>query len=87
MTDYGSHGAGTDDEILTPFVMWGAGVKINPTHQTINQIDLVPLQAALLNIPIPVNSLGVLPLQLLDAQSKYKFQAACANLKQVGIFI
>lgn len=83
MSDYGSHGAGTDDEILTPFIAWGAGIRPLNSIQTVNQIDLAPLQAAVLNVPIPTNNFGILPLNLLNASSKYKFQAASANLKQV----
>jgi hypothetical protein len=30
-----------------------------------------------------MNSVGVLPLELLDAVPKYKYQAACNNLKQM----
>merc|ERR1711937_633637 len=27
MTNWGSHGAGSDEEILTPFAAWGAGIR------------------------------------------------------------
>jgi hypothetical protein len=30
-----------------------------------------------------MNSVGTLPIDLLDANAKYRFQAVCANLKQV----
>lgn len=84
MTDYGSHGAAENDEILTPLVLWGSGIKPMPSQQVIiNQIDLTSLQSALLNIPIPTNNFGILPIQFLNVSSKYKFQSACANLKQV----
>ncbi|KAI6203354.1 GPI ethanolamine phosphate transferase 1 [Aphelenchoides besseyi] len=83
MSDFGSHGSGTDDEILTPLVVWGAGIRTSGVNQIINQIDLAPLQSALLNIPIPVNSMGVLPLHFIDASDKYKYQAGCGNLKQI----
>ncbi|KAI6225708.1 GPI ethanolamine phosphate transferase 1 [Aphelenchoides besseyi] len=83
MSDFGSHGSGTDDEILTPLVVWGAGIRTSGVNQIINQIDLAPLQSALLNIPIPVNSMGVLPLHFIDASDKYKYQAGCGNLKQM----
>ena len=31
-----------------------------------------------------MNSVGILRLELLDVQSKMKYQAACSNLKQVS---
>lgn len=38
MTDWGSHGAGTDEEVLTPFVIWGSGVRPSPLKKKINQV-------------------------------------------------
>uniref|UniRef100_A0A915CFC6 GPI ethanolamine phosphate transferase 1 n=1 Tax=Parascaris univalens TaxID=6257 RepID=A0A915CFC6_PARUN len=83
MTDWGSHGAGTDEEVLTPFVIWGSGVRPSPLKKKINQVDLAPLMAALLGIPVPMNSVGSLPIELLDASPKYLFQSSYANLKQM----
>jgi hypothetical protein len=31
MTDWGSHGTGMDEETVTPFVAWGAGIRQPPT--------------------------------------------------------
>lgn len=84
MTDWGSHGAGTDDETLTPLVAWGAGIRASVRHEEIAQIDLAPLMAALLNVPIPVNSMGIMPLRLLAANERYSYQAACGNFEQVS---
>ncbi|VDD84896.1 unnamed protein product [Enterobius vermicularis] len=86
MTDWGSHGAGTDAEVLTPFVFWGAGVKNLPKKMAINQVDTTPLMAALLGVAIPMNNVGVLPHECLDANAKYIFQSSYANFKQV-IFV
>uniref|UniRef100_A0A915ENH7 GPI ethanolamine phosphate transferase 1 n=1 Tax=Ditylenchus dipsaci TaxID=166011 RepID=A0A915ENH7_9BILA len=83
MTDWGSHGAGTDDEILTPLLVWGAGVKNYKYKQSLNQVDLAPLQSSLLGLAVPVNSMGILPIELLDASPKYKFFAAYGNFKQM----
>uniref|UniRef100_F1KUM5 GPI ethanolamine phosphate transferase 1 n=1 Tax=Ascaris suum TaxID=6253 RepID=F1KUM5_ASCSU len=83
MTDWGSHGAGTDEEVLTPFVIWGSGVRPSPLKKKINQVDLAPLMAALLGVPVPMNSVGSLPIELLDASPKYLFQSSYANLKQM----
>lgn len=38
MTDWGSHGAGTDSEIFTPFIFWGSGIKPFSTQQLIDQV-------------------------------------------------
>uniref|UniRef100_A0AC34QAF1 GPI ethanolamine phosphate transferase 1 n=1 Tax=Panagrolaimus sp. JU765 TaxID=591449 RepID=A0AC34QAF1_9BILA len=85
MTDWGSHGSGTDDEILTPFVAWGAGIHKKRGKSVINQVDVAPFISALLGIAVPMNSVGVLPLEFLDGQPQYKFQASCANLKQMVV--
>ncbi|VDO92054.1 unnamed protein product [Heligmosomoides polygyrus] len=80
MTDWGSHGAGTDDEVLTPFVAWGAGVqKGGPTFQ----VDITPLLASLIGIAVPVNSMGVLPVQVLDVTQNYLFKSSLANFLQL----
>jgi phosphatidylinositol glycan class N len=34
MTNWGSHGAGTQDETETPFVAWGAGIRSAKTRGT-----------------------------------------------------
>jgi hypothetical protein len=39
--------------------------------------------AALIGVAVPMNSVGRLPLDYLNATPKYQFQASCANLKQV----
>uniref|UniRef100_A0A7E4VRC3 GPI ethanolamine phosphate transferase 1 n=1 Tax=Panagrellus redivivus TaxID=6233 RepID=A0A7E4VRC3_PANRE len=83
MTDWGSHGSGTDDEILTPFIAWGAGVRSLASKQVINQVDVAPFVSALLGTAVPMNSVGVLPLSFLKAPPQYKYQAACGNLKQM----
>uniref|UniRef100_A0AC35G6A4 GPI ethanolamine phosphate transferase 1 n=1 Tax=Panagrolaimus sp. PS1159 TaxID=55785 RepID=A0AC35G6A4_9BILA len=83
MTDWGSHGSGTDDEILTPFVAWGSGIQGTVVKQIINQVDIAPFISALIGIAVPMNSVGVLPLNMLKATPQFKYQAACGNLKQM----
>lgn len=39
-------------------------------YNRINQIDIVPALAALLNLPIPKNSLGVIPMEILSTWSE-----------------
>lgn len=83
MTDWGSHGAGTDAEVLTPFVVWGSGIQPSSLKKEISQVDLAPLMAAVLGTPVPMNSVGILPLTFLNAQPRYQFQSSYANLKQM----
>uniref|UniRef100_A0A8R1I224 GPI ethanolamine phosphate transferase 1 n=2 Tax=Caenorhabditis japonica TaxID=281687 RepID=A0A8R1I224_CAEJA len=85
MTDWGSHGAGSDEEVLTPFVAWGAGVKKGSSKPDIHQIDLAPLISALIGIPIPVNSMGILPVQMMSSKNggSYAFKAIDANFRQL----
>ncbi|VDK86598.1 unnamed protein product [Litomosoides sigmodontis] len=83
MTDWGSHGAGTEAELTTPLVIWGCGVRGSTVRNKVSQIDLSPLMSALLGCPIPMNSFGTVPLHLLNATPKYKFMVAYANFKQM----
>lgn len=84
MTDWGSHGAGSDDEVFTPFVAWGAGIKKGGPKLDLHQIDLAPLISSLIGCPIPVNSMGILPVQMMDSKSSsYEFKAIEANFRQL----
>lgn len=84
MTDWGSHGAGSNEEVLTPFIVWGAGVKKGGARHSVKQIDLTPLISTLIGIPIPVNSFGVLPIHLISLeQPAYQFRAVYANFLQL----
>ncbi|KAM3725363.1 GPI ethanolamine phosphate transferase [Dirofilaria immitis] len=83
MTDWGSHGAGTEVELITPLVAWGRGIRSSTVRNEISQIDLSSLMSALLGCPIPMNSFGIVPLHLLDATPRYKFMVAYANFKQM----
>ncbi|CAI5439744.1 unnamed protein product [Caenorhabditis angaria] len=86
MTDWGSHGAGTNQEVLTPFLAWGAGIRKGGARVTINQIDLAALISILIGKPIPVNSMGVLPIHVMEnreSSMKYEFRASLANFLQL----
>ncbi|CAJ0577592.1 unnamed protein product, partial [Mesorhabditis spiculigera] len=83
MTDWGSHGAGSDAEVLTPFVAWGAGVKSSGARINISQVDVAVLLSSLLGVPIPVNSAGILPKDVLAASEEYIFRANYANFQQL----
>uniref|UniRef100_A0A915MCE4 GPI ethanolamine phosphate transferase 1 n=1 Tax=Meloidogyne javanica TaxID=6303 RepID=A0A915MCE4_MELJA len=74
---------GTPDEVQTPFVAWGSGIA--PTKINLTQVDIAPLQSALLGIAIPSNSFGIVPINLLGhLPDKYIFQSVYANFKQMS---
>ncbi|VDO09185.1 unnamed protein product [Rodentolepis nana] len=87
MTDWGSHGAGSAHETITPLIAWGKHIPrpaplfklsdLSPTTKSssridIRQADLCPLIACLLGIPIPAHSIGELPLEFLDLDPSLK---------------
>ena len=83
MTDWGSHGAGSEHETLTPFVVWGSGINGRKQRERagdecdkfdnlqpferINQIDIASFISALISIPTPSNSLGSLPWRFINS--------------------
>ncbi|CAG4978608.1 unnamed protein product [Parnassius apollo] len=97
MTDWGSHGTGDDHETQTPYVLWGAGVQqvvgLNMDTKTknmslehrfdIQQADLAPLMSTFLSIPVPVNSIGKLPVDLLNMTIPNKAKAVYSNSRQL----
>uniref|UniRef100_A0A8C6MD82 GPI ethanolamine phosphate transferase 1 n=1 Tax=Nothobranchius furzeri TaxID=105023 RepID=A0A8C6MD82_NOTFU len=99
MTNWGSHGAGHPSETLTPLVVWGSGVskaqrvtepqlfedwKLEHIRRVdVNQADIAPLMASLVGLPIPVNSVGVLPLLYLNSSDKFKAESMYTNAIQV----
>ncbi|KAL1124350.1 hypothetical protein AAG570_000979 [Ranatra chinensis] len=105
MTDWGTHGGGTRQEVEIPILAWGAGIMRegpkaatsrqqqsasprswrveNLTRKDIDQVDTAPLISALLGIPIPVNSVGVLPHNYLDITQKDKSITVMCNALQM----
>ncbi|KAL5971998.1 GPI ethanolamine phosphate transferase 1 [Taenia solium] len=80
MTDWGSHGAGSAHETITPLIVWGKNIPRpmaanwhshllpfthNLSRHHVNQADLCPLVACLLGIPIPANSVILCPIVLV----------------------
>lgn len=58
---------------------WGISAK----RVDVSQADICPLLAALLGVPIPVNSEGILPLNYLDLPTKEKLLMSEWNLRQL----
>ncbi|KAK6059589.1 phosphatidylinositolglycan class, partial [Cooperia oncophora] len=71
--------------VLTPFIAWGAGVQKGGVTSTISQVDLTPLLASLIGVAVPVNSMGVLPTQILDVSPNYLFKSSFANFLQARL--
>ncbi|XP_028982358.1 GPI ethanolamine phosphate transferase 1 [Diachasma alloeum] len=88
MTDWGSHGDGSQDETETPFVAWGAGIAPTNLQRDINQADIAPLISTLLGISIPTNSEGLLPRFFLKkSNEEFGLIAVLNNIKQLIIQI
>ncbi|VDL92562.1 unnamed protein product [Schistocephalus solidus] len=104
MTDWGSHGAGSPQETITPLIIWGSGISgpevlenqsvgvgetellryhYNRKIHIVRQADICPLIAALLGIPIPANSVGEVPLDVLEAGQQLKAELIRSNALQI----
>uniref|UniRef100_A0AAR2JNC9 GPI ethanolamine phosphate transferase 1 n=1 Tax=Pygocentrus nattereri TaxID=42514 RepID=A0AAR2JNC9_PYGNA len=92
MTNWGSHGASHPSETLTPLVAWGAGLQTAQrasTTQNYNDdylkggFNKSPLMSSLIGVPIPLNSVGVLPLQYLNNSLHFKAESMYANAIQI----
>lgn len=49
----------------------------------VNQADIAPLMSSLIGVPIPLNSVGVLPLLYLNNSDQFKAESMYANAIQV----
>lgn len=53
------------------------------TRTDIHQADVAPLASSLLGLPVPVNSVGVLPVDLLTSDAALRAAALAANARQL----
>lgn len=106
MTEWGSHGAGSLHETVTPLLVWGAGFAgpepIPKPAQTkgvdqyglplhsygrrrreLKQADLCPLMAGVLGVPIPLNSVGRVPLEFLSLNESDQARLVRSNCFQI----
>ncbi|CAJ0960589.1 unnamed protein product, partial [Mesorhabditis belari] len=83
MTDWGSHGAGSESEVNTPFVAWGSGIAKTGVNISLAQVDIAPLLATLLGTAIPTNSIGMIPWEIVNASDEYLYLAAFAHYMQL----
>ena len=59
---------------------WGLD---NFVRQDVSQIDLTPLISGLIGSDFPMNSLGIIPLNILDTSDKIKAKLIYGNLKEL----
>ncbi|XP_017119034.1 GPI ethanolamine phosphate transferase 1 [Drosophila elegans] len=99
LSNFGSHGGGSDEERDTPFFLWGAGINrlaknassslgVNnsgglPQVPKLDQIQLAPLMSALIGLPPPVNNLAELPLDYMKVSREYERKAMHLNALQL----
>uniref|UniRef100_A0A0X3P1B0 GPI ethanolamine phosphate transferase 1 n=1 Tax=Schistocephalus solidus TaxID=70667 RepID=A0A0X3P1B0_SCHSO len=89
---YGGHGGDSVNEIYVPIFIWGGGIvrekslpimrrldSISGYQILLNQVDICPLIASILGIKIPSNSMGSLPVELLDVSPARKLQLLLSN--------
>ncbi|CAH1961532.1 unnamed protein product [Acanthoscelides obtectus] len=84
MSEWGSHGGGSPHETEVPFIAWGAGIKQNPVRQDIKQIDVAPFLSILIGNIIPINSLGMLPVEYLDVDNETLMDVLMTNTRQLA---
>lgn len=53
------------------------------TRRDVTQADIAPLMTTLIGVPVPVNSVGVLPTSYLDVPSDFKADALLDNAKAI----
>jgi phosphatidylinositol glycan class N len=53
------------------------------TRVDVTQADIAPLMATLIGVPIPVNSVGVLPIEYLDLPNDFKAAALLDNAREI----
>ncbi|XP_048376731.2 GPI ethanolamine phosphate transferase 1 isoform X3 [Stegostoma tigrinum] len=49
----------------------------------VNQADIAPLMAALIGVPFPLNSVGILPLEYLNNSNHFKAECILTNTMQI----
>uniref|UniRef100_H2Z1S7 GPI ethanolamine phosphate transferase 1 n=1 Tax=Ciona savignyi TaxID=51511 RepID=H2Z1S7_CIOSA len=70
-----------NDESIKTTRSWG----LDPSNRRdVNQADIAPLMSSLVGSPIPVNSVGELPIEYLSMDSKSKSQLLHGNAQQLS---
>ncbi|PWN89476.1 alkaline phosphatase-like protein [Acaromyces ingoldii] len=64
------------------FRSWGEDLD-GIWREDVRQADITPLMATLLNVPMPANSEGILPLNYLEASDEVGVRASLANAMEI----
>jgi len=68
-TDQGGHGGSETDVLTEPLLLAGAGIQPG-THGDVNMVDLAPTLAALMGMPLPGLTQGVVRSDMLNLPSE-----------------
>ena len=85
------HGGSNPNLTKTPFIIWGSGIKNNEESKIdfqnfkyeISQIDISPLISGLLGINFPMNSLGIVPIDIMNISDRIKSKILFGNMMQI----
>ncbi|XP_044727713.1 GPI ethanolamine phosphate transferase 1-like [Chrysoperla carnea] len=78
-----THSNISDVDTQIPFLAWGAGIKKSNMHISLNQTDTPLLIASLLDISIPKESVGRVPIGCLNVSDKEMAEISFANAKHL----
>ncbi|KAI9001619.1 Phosphatidylinositolglycan class N-domain-containing protein [Gaertneriomyces semiglobifer] len=62
---------------------WASIYNLPTASHDVNQADIAPLMSTLLSIPVPMNSVGTLPMRYLSSTIEHKAAALLANARQM----
>ena len=65
------------------FLSWGSGILSNVENLELKFTDIAVMIAALLDINIPSHSIGKIPIEALNLNSKQRSEAKISNAKQL----
>uniref|UniRef100_A0A8C6FGB9 GPI ethanolamine phosphate transferase 1 n=1 Tax=Moschus moschiferus TaxID=68415 RepID=A0A8C6FGB9_MOSMO len=83
MTDWGSHGAGHPLETCTPFIAWGAGIRL-PQKVSAQKFDDSYLQEwKLENWKRQDINQGIIPVDILNTSDHFKAESMFTNAVQI----
>ncbi|XP_069425223.1 GPI ethanolamine phosphate transferase 1 isoform X4 [Ovis canadensis] len=83
MTDWGSHGAGHPLETCTPFIAWGAGIRLPQKVSAQNFDDSYLQEWKLENWKRQDINQGIIPVDMLNTSDLFKAESMFTNAVQI----